>query len=115
MKQKNKMQSVAATIHHLKLAVEFSDDVKRQFAGQVGGKMFSEYSRRINWILTDLKTNIEFPDIVRAGIKQEIDSDLLSIPSIVNRIHELSPMERETVEEIIELLADGNKLKIEVI
>lgn len=107
------MSSVSASLHHLRLASEFYQDFIRQNPGSYGAKLFKMYDDKINWIITDMISNPRFPDDVRNGIRKDITSDLLTIPSILDKIHDLTPELRELAEEMIDVMLSGKSFQIE--
>ena len=105
--------NIVCGIHNLKLAMEYFEDFQRQHQGTKGANLFKDYCRRINWMLNDLITHPFLPENVRMGIKHEINSDLLAIPAITEKIALLKPESRESLEEIIETLLSGAELIVE--
>jgi FixJ family two-component response regulator len=49
-------------------------------------------------------THPQLPDVVREGIKREINSDIFAIPAIHEKIALLNPKHREVLEEFIDEL-----------
>lgn len=97
------MQSnIVSSIQHLKLAQEHFDDFCREHRGSKGEILFKNYSRKIEWILKDMLAHPAFPEQVREGIRREINSDLLAIPSINEKVALLSPAQREIIEDTID-------------
>ena len=107
------MSSVSAGLHHLKLATEYFNDFIRANPGSYGANLFRLYNGKIDWILTDMITNPRFPDDVREGIRNDIKSDLLAIPSMVDKLHELTPELRALAEEMIDVMLSGKSFAIE--
>lgn len=102
--------SMVAFIQHLKIADEYLKDYIRANPESLGEKIFSDYSRRINFILKDMLTNTKFPDIVRDGLRKEINSDVLAIPEIENKISLLSPEKRELIESVLDAMLSGEEI-----
>lgn len=97
------MQSnIVSSIQHLKLAQEHFDDFCREHRGSKGEKYFLNYSKKVDWILKDILTIPAFPEDVREGIRREINSDLMAIPSINEKVALLSPAQREIIEDTID-------------
>ena len=101
-------------IHYMKISIEFMNDFIRQYPGSKGAKLMTQYVNRLNWILTDIKTSIDFPQIVRDGLKREIESDVLLFPEIINKIHLLEPAKREFIETIVDKLLNDETIEIEI-
>lgn len=105
--------NIVCGIQNLKMAVEYFEDFQRQHSGSKGANLFKDYCRRVNWILNDLVTHPFLPDVVREGIKQEINSDIFAVPAITEKIALLSPEKREILEQVIETLLSGAELILE--
>jgi len=105
--------NIVCGIHHLKLAMEYFEDFQRQHPATKGATLFKVYCGKINWMLNDLITHPALPEVVREGIKKEINSDLLAIPAIAEKIALLKPESREAVEDLIETILGGAELIIE--
>lgn len=102
-------------IHYLKIALECFEDFKRQYPKGVGVKMVNNYSSKINWILNDLLTCNTLPERIRTDIRNEINSDVLAIPEIMDKIQMLKPEARESIEDLLDTLISGAELKVETI
>lgn len=100
-------------IHYLKIALECFEDFKRQYPKGVGVKMVNNYSSKINWILNDLLTCNQLPEKIRTDIRNEINSDVLAIPEIMDKISMLKPIAREAVEDLLDSLLSGAELTVE--
>lgn len=99
---------------YLRLSQEFCDDLKRtNKSDSLAFKMFNEYSKRINWILTDVITNPKFPDVIRNELRKEMDSDLLVISALNDKIHLLPINQREVLENIVDCILKGENIEIE--
>ncbi|HEY8690548.1 MAG TPA: hypothetical protein VIM07_15030 [Chitinophagaceae bacterium] len=107
-----KGSNIVSAVHHLKLAQEHFEDFVREHEGSKGAKLFRNYSSKIKWIHTDLITHPFLPESVRLGIKQEVNSDVLAIPAINEKIALLNPTQREAIETAIDQILDG---KLEII
>lgn len=102
-------------IHYLKIALECFEDFKRQYPKGMGVKMVNNYSSKINWILNDLITCNTLPERIRTDIRNEINSDVLAIPAIMDKIQMLKPDARESIEDLLDTLISGAELKVETI
>jgi len=107
-----KGSNIVSAVHHLKLAQEHFEDFIREHADSKGAKLFRSYSHKIKWIHTDLTTHPFLPEEVREGIKQEVNSDVLAIPAINEKIALLNPTQREAIETAIDQILEG---KLEII
>jgi len=106
--------SVVQGIQHLKQADEFINDFIRQAPNTRGSVIFSMYSKKIRWILTDILTFPYFTDEVRVGIKKEIESDAFGVEAIHDKIPLLSPDQRAMLEELVGDMLDGKTIEIKI-
>ena len=106
--------SVIQSIQHLKIADEFMNDFIRESPSSRGSLIFNSYSRKIKWILKDIITYPYFCDIVRTGLKNEIESDAFSVEAIVDKISLLNPEQRLMVEELIEDVLNGKQIEVQI-
>lgn len=102
-----KGSNIVSAIHHLKLAQEHFEDFIREHNESNGARLFRNYCNKIKWILTDLITHPFLPEEVRQGIKQEVNSDVLAIPAINEKIALLNPRQREALETAIDQMLTG--------
>ena len=105
--------NIVCGIQHLKLAMEYFEDFGRQHPGTKGADLFRLYNRKLDWVLKDLITHPSLPQQVREGIKQEINSDLMTVPAIAEKVALLKPESREAVEELIDTILAGAEVIIE--
>ena len=103
--------SIIQSIQHLKIADEFLHDFIRSNPGTKGAALFTNYSAKVNWIFRDLITNPSLPDIVRNGIKNEINSDVLALPDMNSKLAILSPEKREIVDLLTDALLRNEKIE----
>lgn len=99
--------NIVSSIQHLKLAQEHFEDFCREHKGSKGEILFRNYSKKIDWILKDMIATPAFTEPVREGIRREISSDLLAIPSINEKIALLNPLQREAIENTIDQILTG--------
>lgn len=105
--------SIMSAIHHLKIAREFMDDFVRSHDRFARGTVkFGEYSRKINWILSDMATYPHFRQDVRDAMNNELKSDPFAFMSIMEKAALLSPDQRQTLEEVIEMVLKGEPIKV---
>lgn len=105
--------NIVCGIQHLKLAMEYFEDFGRQHPGTKGAGLFKTYNRKLDWILKDLITHPSLPQDVREGIKREINSDLMTVPAIAEKVALLNPESREAVEELIDTILSGAEVIVE--
>jgi hypothetical protein len=106
--------SVVQGIQHLKQADEFINDFIRQTPNTRGAVIFSMYSKKIRWILTDILTFPYFTDEVRKGIKAEIESDAFGVEAIHDKIPLLNPEQRAMLEQLVEDMVAGKTIEIKI-
>lgn len=105
--------SIMSAIHHLKIAKEFMDDfVRSHDRFQRGTVKFGEYSRKINWILTDMVTYPHFRQEARDAMVGELKSDPFAFMSIMEKVALLNPDQRLMLEEIAEKVVKGETIKV---
>jgi hypothetical protein len=104
--------NIVSAIHHLKMASDHFQSFNFEHPGTRGARLFESYRKRIAWIVTDLRTNNDLPDIAREGVKREWDSDVFAVPAIAEKAALLSPGQREFLETMIERLLEGEVFKI---
>ena len=78
-----------------------------------GGRIFTGYNGRIDWMLNDMVTNPRLPQSVREGIKSDIQSDVLVVPSIAQKVTLLTEENRLAIEALIDSMIAGEKLIVE--
>ena len=106
--------SIVQAIQHLKQSEEFMQDFIRQSPGTRGAVIFTDYSRKIRWILRDIVTFPYFDDEVRKGIKAEIESDCFAVEAIHDKIPLLNPEQRAMLEELVEDMVAGKTIEIKI-
>ena len=104
--------NIVAGIHHLKMAFDHFEDFGREHPGTKGSRLFEGYNNRLKWIMNDLATHPLLPEDVRNGVKEEVNSDVFAIPAIAEKISLLSPANRESLEEALDLLLSGEEITI---
>ena len=106
--------SIVQSIQHLKQADEFMQDFIRQAPGTRGAVIFTDYSRKLKWILRDIVTFPYFDDEVRKGIKAEIESDCFAVEAIHDKIPLLNPEQRAMLEELVGDMLAGKTIEIKI-
>lgn len=79
-----------------------------------GARLFNQYNDRINWILNDMVTNPLLPQSVRDGIKSDIQSDVLVIPSIAEKATLLTEENRLAIESLIDCMIAGETITVDI-
>lgn len=108
------VSNFVTSIHHLRIASEYMDDIVRQYPTSRAANIFEQYSKKLKWILLDIRTFPHFTDEIRDGIRNEINSDPLTYRAIMERISLLTPAQRDFLESVVEDLIDGKTLKINI-
>jgi hypothetical protein len=104
--------NIISAIQNLKMAQEQFEDFIREFPESQGAKLFKLYSRKIDWIFTDISTHPFLTKDVRDGIKAEIKSDVFAVPAILEKIALLKPEQREMIELTMDAMLNGEDVKI---
>jgi hypothetical protein len=73
---------------------------------------FSQYVKKIDWIITDLKTDPAVSKDLRDAIEQEYLSDTYTVDAITEKALLLSPSERDVLENIIDAIIKGEPIEI---
>lgn len=108
------VSNIVQAIQHLKISDEFMNDFIRSTPNTRGAHLFRNYSRKINWILTDILTFPYFENEVRKGISVEIKSDPFATPAIVEKVSLLNAEQRQMIEDIIEDVLKGKTIHVEI-
>ncbi len=80
------------------MAQEQFDDFCRQYPNTKGYHLFKGYSKRIDFIFSD--------------IKKEIASDVFAVPAIIEKVGLITPEQREIIENTLDAMLDGQDVKI---
>ena len=104
--------NIISAIHSLKIAQEHFEDFRRDYPTSTGSKLFKIYIRKIQWIFSDFLAHPHLEDDVRQGIKEEINSDIFSVPAITEKISLLNPNQREMIESLIDSALEGKEFEI---
>jgi len=104
--------NIIGAIQNLRMAKDQFEDFMRQYPESAGTKIFQKYTRKIDWIFTDIVTIPSITDEVRAGIRKEIVSDVFAVPAILEKVALLSPEQREMIEDTIDAMLAGEEIKI---
>ncbi len=113
IKHNNMKSSIISTIQHIRIAIEFAQDVQRN-PNSRAAKSFNIYENRLQWILKDFKTNPLFPSEVREGISQEYQSDIFALEGLKEKIPLIPAQHRSDLEDVVEAILQGKTIKIEI-
>lgn len=105
---------IISAIHNLNIAKAHLESYCREYPGTKGASLSAAYIKKIDWIFKDIITYPQFPKSVVDGIKLEINSDAFTVPAIVDKIARLTPEQREAVEAVIDSVASGSSLTVEM-
>jgi hypothetical protein len=105
---------IVGTVHHLKIAQMHMDSfiAERPMASLTD--TFKKIRPKIPWMYNELICNQDMPQIVRDGLRQEFNSDVLSVPAINYKVSLLSPQGRDAIEALVDQLLANEDFKIEV-
>lgn len=78
------------------------EEVARTNSGLPIGKNFNEYLKKIKYIFTDVLSATFFSPESSTFIRNEINSDILSLPSFDTKYNELNEEDRDKVEIVID-------------
>ena len=70
---------------------------------------------KINWLEADIITSPAFDDQTRLALKYELNADVFAMDAIVEKLAHLNPDQRLQIEQVVDLVAGGNTLKIEIV
>ena len=101
-----KATSLVAFLHHIKIAKEFGEDFNRALSKPI----LRNYITRLDYILNDFQASIHFPDDVRQAIRDELQSDVMIVEAISDRIRLLNPPQREVIEMLIDKIIAGEEV-----
>ena len=102
------------TIIQLKVAdyymASFIADTRAQ---SLGVRMFKKYREKIGWVLQDILTTEALPQVLRDEIRREMNSDVLVMPALLEKISLLNDQSRVALEGIVDSILNGEKLTVE--
>jgi hypothetical protein len=105
--------SLANGLMHLRIAQMYFSSFATDNPGTKGARLFGNYSQKIEWIIKDLQNSPFLPEPVRIGIKRDMESDVLVIPALVEKIALLTEENRLAMETLVEGLIKGEKITVE--
>lgn len=104
MKQRS---SIASAIQHLRIAQMYLDSWMLDHPGTKGVPLFRQFIKKIEWMFDQIVTHPFLPGPVRASAQHEIQSDVLAVPAIAEKIALLKPEQRELLEDAIDKVLAG--------
>lgn len=107
--------NLVAGVHNLRQAFEQFESFIREYPGSVGARMLKGYNKKLEWIVTDLKTLPALPTDVSDEITKEWQSDVFAIPAIQEKASLLNPEQRDLIEIAIDKMLEGKKIEITII
>ena len=75
-------------------------------------RKFSQYVKKMDWMITDLKTEPAVQKELRDAIDLEFNSDVYCVDAILEKTLMLTPDERDILEKIIDGVIAGEDLEI---
>jgi hypothetical protein len=108
----NKGADIVSSIQHLKMADEHMSSFIRDMPGTVIARLFKNYRSKIDWMLTDIRSNPQFPQVIRDGIRKEINSDVFQTLAINEKFALLPIEQRDAVELLIDKILEGEELRV---
>jgi hypothetical protein len=102
--------SLAKALHHLNIAKQYFEDVRIGCTGDLKNT-FNGYINKCDWILNNVFDKLD--DEKRKIYKEEL-SDSLGIDHINDQLMFLDNKQREQVEQIIDTIVKGKKVKITI-
>jgi hypothetical protein len=102
--------SLAKGLHHINIAKQYFEDVKIGCTGDLKNT-FNGYINKCDWILNNIYDKLS--EERRKTFKEEM-SDSLGIDHINDQLMRLDIEQRHQIEEIIDTVVKGKKVKITV-
>ena len=107
-----KNSSFRIGFYHLKMALEYFLDFKRENPNTHGGKAAKVIANKIQWCFDDFKSNPNFPKSTQNIFSLEMEQEVLLTDSISRMSLELDLKGKESLEKILEALLNKEKLTI---
>lgn len=108
------MNSLRKAFYHLKMSQQYFEDVVRQVPGTVGAKLSKEYARKISFIENNFRSSPLLPSDLIQGFREEMGSDIMFHESISEKLLRLSPKQKESFENIVDELLNGQSITVEI-
>ena len=103
--------SVLKALHHIKIAMEYFDDVSKGYKGDAKQLMLS-YANKCNWIMNDIRLRIprEMMDSIDADMR-----DSLFLDAIEDKVIHLTENQKELIEQVVDLVSRGETIEVSYI
>lgn len=75
-------------------------------------RKFAQYVNKLDWLITDLKTEPAVSKDLRDAIDLEFNSDVYCVDAILEKTLMLTPDERDILEKIIDSVIAGEEINI---
>jgi hypothetical protein len=98
---------IVSAIQHLKMAKDHLESFSRDYPDSIGGKMFSGFCNKIQWMFDKTSGFPFFSKKVQMSIREEINSDSFATPAIYEKLLNLTPSQRDLIEEAIDAMIMG--------
>ena len=102
--------SLSAALHHLAICKHYFDDYTRDNSNNYAGRLSALYSRKLDWIAKDIVLHPLLTPEIRERIKNELKSDVFELLDIQQKIHLLSPEQRELIDKMIDAFLAGEEI-----
>lgn len=100
--------SFVSGLQHLSRAKQFFEDFKRDSQSHKSREIVNAYLKKIDWTLTDAKTNILFSDVLCTAVAAELKADSFSVDAIAEKAALLPAGKREVIESLMDAIISGN-------
>jgi hypothetical protein len=100
--------SLGKSLHLLKLAKDYLEDVRRDTKGEVK-LVFNSYINKCDWVINDVKTRLtrESRDILNMELE-----DSFIIDAINDKLIHLDNSQRNQIESLIDSMIEGEEIKV---
>lgn len=103
--------SVLKALHHMKIAMEYFDDVSKEYKGDAKQLMLL-YANKCRWVMNDIRFRIP------REMMQSIDEDMrdcLFLDAIEDKIIHFTDKQKELIEQVIDLVSRGEAIEVSYI
>lgn len=107
--------SILQAIHHLNQAkLNYHSFINEHHSQLPAVKLFNQHLNKIVWIEKSLVTDPFMPDVLREAVKKEIESDVLLIDDVKQKIALVKPEIREVIDQIIDYAINDKDITVTV-
>ena len=99
---------------HVNAAQQYFQDVMREMPGTVASRASETYSKRIDWMLRDFKTNPQMPRYASEDFAAEMQGDIFFHESISLKCLDLSGHQKGMIENIIDDFLLGRETIVQI-